>query len=288
MKNLPNPETIENDFRLQQYRNLENWDKLFIVLAKRYKALQIFLQRMAELLWFIDSAVGIQLDNIGEIIGVPRQNNISDYLYRIHLRDNIAKKYSGTYPEIKQFLIRYTTDNDPEIIQEHPFGSLVCFTPNGVEADSNRLDDVSAAGILALVGNYFQMADDRNEALQFVDGSVWLLAKEQVDRSELIFRVVFVFIGGEPLSFSIRVNYYNGNENQTEFTLYNFYTRVAWSFASNDLNFLNVEGAFNLMNGVFEYEIKINLLLPGMQGILSEYGELIFSEDGMFLLLEAA
>jgi hypothetical protein len=288
MKNLPNPEIIENNFRLQQYRNLENWDKVFYALAKRYKALQIFLQNMAELLWFIDKAEGVQLDNIGEILGISRQNNISDYLYRIHLRDNISKNYSGTFPELVQFLIRYTTDSDPEIIQEHPFGSLICFTPNGTEADSFRFNSVSAAGILSLVGNYFQMIDNRNEALQFFDGSIWLLTKENVDRGETIFRVVFILIGGTPLSFSITVNNYNGKENQTDFALYNFYTRIAWSFKSNDLYYQNIEGAFNIIDGVFEYEIKINLLLPGMQGILSEYGELIFSEDRKFLLVEAA
>jgi len=288
MKNLPNPEKIEDEFRLQQYRNLENWDKVFLVLNKRYKALQIFLQKMAELLWFIDSAEGVQLDNIGEILGVSRQYNISDYLYRRHLRDSISKNYSGAFSEIIQFLIRYTTDSEPEIIQEHPFGSLVCFTPNGTEADSARLDAVTAAGILPLIGNYFQMVDSRNEVFQFFDGGIWLLTKENVDRGEFILRIVFVLVGGEPSSFSITVNNYNGKEKQTDFIFYNFYTRVAWSFKSDDPNFQNMDGAFNLIDNVFEYEITINLLLPSMQGILSEYGELIFSEDGRFLLLESA
>jgi len=287
MKNLPNPEVIQNNFRLQQYRNLENWDKLFLVLAEKYKVMQIFLQKMAELLWYIDSAIGVQLDNIGEIMGVPRQNNISDYLYRRHLRDNIAKNFSGTFSEIIQFLIRYTTDNEPEIIQEHPFNSLVCFTPNGTEADSNRLDSVSAAGVSAFVGNYFQFYDNRNEVFQFFDGSIWILVKENVDRGETILRIVFILKNGEPSSFQIIVNNYNGNENQTDFVFYNFYTRVAWSFKSNDPNYANLEGAFNLIDGVFEYEIIIDLHLPNKQAILSEYGELIFTEDGKFLLLES-
>jgi hypothetical protein len=114
------------------------------------------------------------------------------------------------------------------------------------------------------------------------------LTKDNVDAGEIILRIAFILIGGSPLSFSITVNNYNGSENQTDFIFYNFYTRVAWSFKSNDTNFQNIAGAFNLEAGIFEYEIEINLLLPSMMAILSEYGKLIYSEKGKFLLMEKA
>jgi hypothetical protein len=259
MKNLPNLEKIENDFRLQQYRNLENWDKIFKILLKRYKKLQFFLQDMAELLWCINSATGVQLDNIGHISGVPRLLGMSDLIYRQFIRDNNLKNSFGTFPEIVQFLIMHTADSEPEIIQEHPFGSLVCFTPNGVEADTAKLNNFSAAGVLPLVGNYFQMADDENDVLQFIDNSIWLLAKENVQNTEIIFQITFIFVGGNPSSFVISINNYKGKKNQKEFILYNLHDGISWKFTSNDPNFQNTGSTFEIYDGIFNYEIEINL-----------------------------
>jgi hypothetical protein len=259
VKSLPNPERIENNFRLQQYRNLENWDKIFKILVKRYKKLQVFLQEMPMLLWHINDVTGIQLDNIGHILGVPRLQNTNDIIYRMLIRDTILKNYSGTYPEIKQFLILHTADSEPEIMQEHPFGSIVCFTPNGIEANTAKLDVISAAGILPLIGRYFQMIDDENDVLQFADGSVWLLAGENVLDVDVIFQLAFVLIGGTPTSFTISVNNFNGRENQKEFILYNLHNIVAWQFISNDSDFQNMKGNFEIVDGIFEYKIEINL-----------------------------
>jgi hypothetical protein len=263
IKNLPTAEKIENDYRLQQYKNLPNWDSFFKVLAKRYDKLYSVLQTFTAKLWHIDDAEGVQLDNIGIIKGMPRLYSIRDRMYRETLKNISANAQSGTYPELKKFITNTTGDPSPIIKQEFPHGSLLIFTPNGAFTSCTRLNQATAAGILPLVGCYFQFADKETEIFAFIDdNSIWLLASEGEETQDSVFQIFFELIGdAQPQNFTFTINSYNGSTGMLDFMLYNLTGTIQWKFNSNTPNIDDQEGEFEIEDGIFEYNIQVEAVL---------------------------
>ncbi len=55
--------------------------------------------------WSLDEAVGLQLDGIGALAGVPRPGQISDEDYRVYLRARLAaRQWDGTNETLKEIL----------------------------------------------------------------------------------------------------------------------------------------------------------------------------------------
>lgn len=73
----------------------------------------------------IEYATGVQLDGIGELVGVTRSHNQSDLNFRKTIKLKIMVNSSeGTYPEVYEILKFALETNNVEIIPEYPAGFL--------------------------------------------------------------------------------------------------------------------------------------------------------------------
>lgn len=84
---------------IDQFKNHTNIDALVKALAQQSQELEAAAFEVL-LNTLLDTAVGVQLDGLGDIIGVER-GGLSDADYRVRLRAQILlNKSSGTIPEI--------------------------------------------------------------------------------------------------------------------------------------------------------------------------------------------
>lgn len=94
-----NHTTVALQRLLDQFQGLPNWEALLGAIAEQAQNLETVGEQLATLPSIADS-VGAQLDNIGDLIGEPRQG-FSDAVYRLHLTARVfLNKGSGTIPEI--------------------------------------------------------------------------------------------------------------------------------------------------------------------------------------------
>jgi len=299
IKSLPTGKEIENELRLQQYRSVPNWDRLYMVLERRYDALRDFLLSMNRKLWSLADAEGLQLDNIGRIHGIPRPNRSFDDLgYRSFLREEIMRSNSGTFSEILDWLILKTGDPDAVLLQEHPHGSLVAFTPNGAVASRQALQSFTVAGVLALVGSYFWMrcweseeSEEENEeseedVLVFADGSIWLLAGEEETQAEIIFQIYFFLSRNiDSADFQFSVNGVKSIAGATDLIRYNLSGEVHWRFISLNPVYQNTEGTFDIIPDTYIYDVFVEVEFANY-AIATEDYELLQTEDYIVLMGE--
>jgi hypothetical protein len=84
---------------LNQFQNLPGWEAILSALLEQFDELEDSSTQLG-VLSAIDRNVGAQLDNIGALIGEPREG-FDDVVYRLHLKARVfLNKGSGTAPEI--------------------------------------------------------------------------------------------------------------------------------------------------------------------------------------------
>jgi hypothetical protein len=84
---------------LNQFQALPGWTAILTAVLEQFDDLEDSSTQLG-LLSAIDQNVGLQLDNIGALIGEARQG-FDDVVYRLHLKARVfLNKGSGTAPEI--------------------------------------------------------------------------------------------------------------------------------------------------------------------------------------------
>ncbi len=107
-----------------QYRNKTDWEKLLRCFAKPFQDLEnAFWQLLVER--YVSVAVGKVLDQLGEIVGEPR-NGRSDVAYRVRVKARIQLILSsGTVPQILALLQAIKPDGVKRYTPYFPAGFVV-------------------------------------------------------------------------------------------------------------------------------------------------------------------
>ncbi len=111
---------------VEQYRDKPNLAAFLSVLTDRVQGVEDVLWQLASER-FIDTAVGVQLDIIGKIVGQPRGNSADDDAYRLRLRARMrANQSSGTVNQILAvFLALGESPSDLRLEQFFPAGLVL-------------------------------------------------------------------------------------------------------------------------------------------------------------------
>jgi len=134
------------------FRNKTYWTKLLTVVAAPFQQIEDAFQDLL-LLRYLSSAFGVQLDIIGEIVGLKRQGrDDSGYLIRLRARILLIRS-SGTLPQIFKILRAVFSTKAYRYHSWHPAGFVVDVRSATTVADADELagliSSAKAAGVRA-------------------------------------------------------------------------------------------------------------------------------------------
>jgi len=98
---------------------------------------------------FIDSAVGLQLDGIGDIVVLPR-TSLDDEIYRTDLKAKVGRNISSGEPEILIAYCKLLTGSDVVIYTEPRTATVMLYANRIINIPVNYaqlMNDVSPAGV---------------------------------------------------------------------------------------------------------------------------------------------
>lgn len=149
---------------LTQYAEAQNIQNLISVYTTQIQELEniiydMFLNRM------IDTAVGQQLDNLGEIVGQPRLG-FDDETYRVLLKFRIGVNVSqGTIEEVIQLFTLISGASEVHVIDEGGGSISIQYNePLPAELEEfifDNMDQVVAAGVR--IDTFVEYSDDSFE-----------------------------------------------------------------------------------------------------------------------------
>lgn len=155
---------------LEQFKGLDNWEKLLDVYSRQIQEIEDMFFELIEKR-FIDDAVGVQLDGLGQIIGAPR-DGLADEVYRVQLKVQIRiNRSSGIVEDIIAVVALLVTN--PIHVRVFPPASFVVTLNDAVTAIPAELVAPVGNARMAGVGTSieFTAADDA-DTFTFASGDV--------------------------------------------------------------------------------------------------------------------
>lgn len=180
----------------QQFKNKVNWEKLINILIAPFQELEDVAQDLLTNR-ALDTAIGVQLDGIGQIVGLAR-NGMNDEQYRFALRFKIFINISSGEAETLIRALKYFTDaNYIKYDPLYPAGFQM-FTDGSVIPDNliPTMQSIAMAGVsyipvAASFGQiHFAFSDDvrymdfllnNGDLLLLDDGNPLLIFSDETD-----------------------------------------------------------------------------------------------------------
>ena len=136
---VPNREQIALDLLPQQFKGKHNVEGLIKLFSDEIQLIEFTLIDLLTLRT-LDKATGVQLDNIGERLGVRRTQQ-DDEIYRSSIRVKILSKVNeGTEEDILPLLKLLSRDDSASVYKFHPYGATVSYNIENTPED--RIDRV--------------------------------------------------------------------------------------------------------------------------------------------------
>ena len=131
---------------ITQYKTATNFQSLITAFVEQIQVIEDSLVDM-NTLRYLGGAQGQQLDNIGEIVGLPRPAGLSDAAYQLELLGQIKINISQGQPEqVIQVFQLFTGTNQVRLFEEFPAEILV-------ESSYNPPDQATINSLLIILGN---------------------------------------------------------------------------------------------------------------------------------------
>lgn len=157
---------------IQQFKGKPNFEAFLAAIAESMQDIEDMLIDMWQARW-IDNATGAQLDGIGAIVGVAR-NNLDDDTYRIRIRVRIRLNLSnGTPDDILKIVRLLSTDATTLNLTEYPPASFLLEAFGGItqelaEEIALAIDQARSAGVQwALIFSEYE----EDDTFAFAEGS---------------------------------------------------------------------------------------------------------------------
>lgn len=136
-----------DDLQLEQFRDSTNMNDLIAVYVERVQELEENIFDVRSAFW-LDDAVGIQLDIVGDIVGLTRQA-LTDDLYRNAIRMQIIA--NGSDGTVDDLLSLFTQYSDAPVTWREYYQAAIVFTSLTAASDVDRvmyfLDQAKSAGV---------------------------------------------------------------------------------------------------------------------------------------------
>jgi hypothetical protein len=133
---------------LEQFKNQPNLEDLFECLLTPNQTAEDLLYDLYTLRW-LDTAEGVHLDNLGEIVGQPREGR-TDSVYRLWIKARILlNRSTGKGDDLLQLMQIVATDANLNLTEQYPAGLLVEIweLDSNAQAVYDLLHAAKAAGI---------------------------------------------------------------------------------------------------------------------------------------------
>jgi hypothetical protein len=135
---------------ISQFKEQPNFNKLFLALSTTFQTIENTLWQLKTLRW-LTTAQGVQLDELGEIVGLSRSSGQSDESYREALIfQSYINSSQGTAEECLNALQFFTQASKVWYFNMFPAGFKLA--TDGLTFPSNKLDLVSGLNKIKAAG----------------------------------------------------------------------------------------------------------------------------------------
>lgn len=136
---------------IQQFKNKPNFEAFLGAIGESMQEIENMLIDMWQARW-LDNATGVQLDGIGSIVGIAR-NNLDDEAYRTRIRVRVRLNLSnGTPDDILKIIRLLLSESNALTLKEYPPASILVKTFGAItdelaEEIALAIDAARSAGV---------------------------------------------------------------------------------------------------------------------------------------------